>query len=171
MFKNAKSLIIFNNPHKWIFAIVNMQIFDFNSNYEFYNSYHGNIINKWIHILCIPAIVWSTMVLLSDYNFYRYNVSTVLLLFYSGYYTILNPVLAVVAVPLLFYCFFNAFAFKWSYPDYKWRALTVFAIAWIFQFIGHCVFEGNAPALTDSILQAFLMAPLFVVHELISIII
>jgi len=171
MFKDAKSLIIFNNPHKWIFAIVNMQIFDFNSNYEFYNSYHGNIINKWIHILCIPAIVWSTMVLLSDYNFYRYNVSTVLLLFYSGYYTILNPVLAVVAVPLLFYCFFNAFAFKWNYPDYKWRALTVFAIAWIFQFIGHCVFEGNAPALTDSILQAFLMAPLFVVQELISIII
>jgi uncharacterized membrane protein YGL010W len=111
------------------------------------------------------------MVLLSDYNFYRYNVSTVLLLFYSGYYTILNPVLAVVAVPLLFYCFFNAFAFKWNYPDYKWRALTVFAIAWIFQFIGHCVFEGNAPALTDSILQAFLMAPLFVVQELISIII
>tara|TARA_R110002074_G_C12132792_1_gene628300 strand:- start:37 stop:552 length:516 start_codon:yes stop_codon:yes gene_type:complete len=171
MFKDAKSLIIFNNPHKWIFAIVYMQIFDFNSNYEFYNSYHGNIINKWIHILCIPAIVWSTMVLLSDYNFYRYNVSTVLLLFYSGYYTILNPVLAVVAVPLLFYCFFNAFAFKWNYPDYKWRALTVFAIAWIFQFIGHCVFEGNAPALTDSILQAFLMAPLFVVQELISIII
>jgi len=171
MFKGAKSLIIFNNPHKWIFAIVNMQIFDFNSNYEFYNSYHGNIINKWIHILCIPAIVWSTMVLLSDYNFYRYNVSTVLLLFYSGYYTILNPVLAIVAVPLLFYCFFNAFAFKWNYPDYKWRALTVFAIAWIFQFIGHCVFEGNAPALTDSILQAFLMAPLFVVQELISIII
>lgn len=171
MFKDAKSLIIFNNPHKWIFAIVNMQIFDFNSNYEFYNSYHGNIINKWIHILCIPAIVWSTMVLLSDYNFYRYNVSTVLLLFYSGYYTILNPVLAIVAVPLLFYCFFNAFAFKWNYPDYKWRALTVFAIAWIFQFIGHCVFEGNAPALTDSILQAFLMAPLFVVQELISIII
>ena len=104
MFKDAKSLIIFNNPHKWIFAIVNMQIFDFNSNYEFYNSYHGNIINKWIHILCIPAIVWSTIVLLSDYNFYRYNVSTVLLLFYSGYYTILNPVLAIVAVPLLFYC-------------------------------------------------------------------
>ena len=131
MFKDAKSLIIFNNPHKWIFAIVNMQIFDFNSNYEFYNSYHGNIINKWIHILCIPAIVWSTIVLLSDYNFYRCNVSTVLLLFYSGYYTILNPVLAIVAVPLLFYCFFNAFAFKWNYPDYKWRALTVFAIAWI----------------------------------------
>lgn len=148
-----------------------MQIFDFNSNYEFYKSYHGNSINQWIHILCIPAIVWSTIVLLSDYNFHRYNVSTVLLLFYSGYYTILNPTLAIVAVPLLFICFFNALTFKWNYPDYKWRALTVFIIAWIFQFIGHGVFEGNAPALTDSILQAFLMAPLFVVKELISMII
>ena len=85
-----------------------MQIFDFNSNYEFYKNYHGNIINQWIHILCIPAIVWSTIVLLSDYNFHKYNVSTVLLLFYSGYYTILNPILAMVAVPLLFICFFNA---------------------------------------------------------------
>ena len=148
-----------------------MQIFDFNSNYEFYKNYHGNIINQWIHILCIPAIVWSTIVLLSDYNFHRYNVSTVLLLFYSGYYTILNPTLAMVAVPLLFICFFNALTFKWNYPDYKWRALTVFIIVWIFQFIGHGVFDGNASALTDSILQAFLMAPLFVVKELISMII
>ena len=148
-----------------------MQIFDFQSNYDFYQSYHGNIINKLIHILCIPAIVWSTIILLSDYKFRGNNVSALLLLFYSGYYFILNPTLAMVAVPLLFYCFFNALNFKWEYPDYKWRVWLVFISAWILQFIGHGVFEGNSPALMDSVLQAFLMAPLFVVKEAISLII
>jgi len=106
-----------------------MQIFDFQSNYDFYQSYHGNVVNKLIHILCIPAIVWSTIILLSDYKFRGNNVSALLLLFYSGYYFILNPTLAMVAVPLLFYCFFHALNFKWEYPDYKWRVWLVFISA------------------------------------------
>jgi len=33
------------------------------------------------------------------------------------------------------------------------------------QFIGHGIFEGNRPALMDSIKQSFLMAPLFSYYE------
>ena len=36
-----------------------------------------------------------------------------------------------------------------------------------FQFIGHGVFEGRAPALLDSWQQAFITAPLFVVLEVL----
>ena len=39
--------------------------------------------------------------------------------------------------------------------------------AWILQFIGHGVFEGRAPALLDSLDQALLMAPLFVLLEVL----
>ena len=106
-----------------------MQIFDFQSNYDFYQSYHGNVVNKLIHILCIPAIVWSTIILSSDYKFRGNNVSALLLLFYSSYYFILNPTLAMVAVPLLFYCFFHALNFKWEYPDYNKGYMVVADVA------------------------------------------
>merc|ERR1712110_739620 len=41
-------------------------------------------------------------------------------------------------------------------------ALAIHIAAWILQFIGHGIFEGRAPALLDSLDQAFLTAPLFV---------
>ena len=44
-------------------------------------------------------------------------------------------------------------------------ALVVHVVAWILQFIGHGVFEGRAPALLDSLDQALLTAPLFVLME------
>ena len=45
-------------------------------------------------------------------------------------------------------------------------ALGVHIIAWILQFIGHGVFEGRAPALLDSLDQALVTAPLFVLMEI-----
>ena len=38
-------------------------------------------------------------------------------------------------------------------------------LAWVAQFVGHFYFEGNRPALTDSLLQAFLIAPMFVLID------
>merc|ERR1712055_827854 len=47
-----------------------------------------------------------------------------------------------------------------------WKvALAIHICGWLLQFIGHGVFEGRAPALLDSIDQAFLTAPLFVLME------
>jgi uncharacterized membrane protein YGL010W len=36
---------------------------------------------------------------------------------------------------------------------------------WVAQFVGHGVFEGRAPALLDNLVQAFFMAPIFVIME------
>lgn len=43
----------------------------------------------------------------------------------------------------------------------------VFLLAWILQFVGHGKFEGRAPALLDNLMQALLLAPLFVWLELL----
>jgi len=43
--------------------------------------------------------------------------------------------------------------------------LAVHIVAWVIQFIGHGVFEKRAPALLDSLDQALLTAPLFVLME------
>ena len=52
-----------------------------------------------------------------------------------------------------------------GFPIWK-VALTIHVVAWILQFIGHGVFEGRAPALLDSLDQALLTAPLFVLLEI-----
>jgi len=48
-----------------------------------------------------------------------------------------------------------------------WQAVLAFHVTmWVVQFIGHGVFEGRAPALLDSLDQALVTAPLFVVLEI-----
>lgn len=46
-------------------------------------------------------------------------------------------------------------------------AAAIFLVAWVLQFIGHGKFEGRAPALLDNLMQALLLAPLFVWLELL----
>ncbi len=45
--------------------------------------------------------------------------------------------------------------------------LTLHVVGWILQFIGHGVFEGRAPALLDSLDQAIITAPFFVLIEVL----
>lgn len=44
---------------------------------------------------------------------------------------------------------------------------AIFLAAWILQFIGHGKFERRAPALLDNLMQALLLAPLFVWLEML----
>jgi len=47
-----------------------------------------------------------------------------------------------------------------------WKVVLVAQIlCWTVQFIGHGIFEGRAPALLDNLVQAFIMAPFFVLLE------
>lgn len=39
--------------------------------------------------------------------------------------------------------------------------------SWLLQFVGHGIFEGRAPALLDNLVQALLLAPLFVWMEIL----
>jgi uncharacterized membrane protein YGL010W len=57
-------------------------------------------------------------------------------------------------------------AHSWhSLPNPNLTALGIHAASWIFQFIGHGKFEGRQPALLDSLMQALVLAPLFVFLE------
>jgi uncharacterized membrane protein YGL010W len=46
-------------------------------------------------------------------------------------------------------------------------ALALHIVCWLFQFLGHGVFEGCAPALLDNLVQAIFLAPMFVWLELL----
>ena len=153
-----------------------------NPSYEFYKKYHQNKINKIIHILCIPLIVWSFSVFLNSIvinfslnyvtgfsflNMFSMNItlSFILLSCYLLFYSLLDITCFQVMSIFLFIIWASSYLFLYycNFPFYY--ALMINIISWIMQFIGHGVFEGNRPALMDSIKQSFLMAPLFSYYE------
>jgi uncharacterized membrane protein YGL010W len=70
----------------------------------------------------------------------------------------------------LVYVFANYFAQTahetFGYPGWQ-LALVVNIVSYITQFVGHGVFERRKPALFDSLDQAFITAPLFVLLEIL----
>ena len=69
-------------------------------------------------------------------------------------------------------CFLLYLVYKYSIK-YKGRkvhfmlAFLIHIFAWILQILGHSIFENNRPAFMDNLLQSFLMAPIFVLKELL----
>ena len=146
--------------------------------YLFYKKYHKNRINKLIHLFCIPMIVWSFCVILNKFTscnetyfdgslLFKTKIDLSLftcfsyLLFYFllDYYTL---------IPMFLYLSFiygTSYLFNMYVANSVTYAIYINIFSWIMQFIGHYFFEGNRPALIDSIFQSFLMAPLFSYFE------
>lgn len=150
-----------------------------NSNsYLFYKKYHKNKINKLIHLFCIPMIVWSFCVILnkfSSYNELKFDgslilttntdLSLIMSFYYLSYYTCLDTS---TFLPMLIYLsiiYYTSYLFNLYVVNSIMYAIYINLFSWIMQFIGHFFFEGNRPALMDSISQSFLMAPLFSYFE------
>ena len=49
----------------------------------------------------------------------------------------------------------------------NYYAAGIHIVSWLAQFVGHGAFEGRAPALLDNLVQALLLAPLFVWMEIL----
>ncbi len=147
------------------------------STFEFYNSYHTHPINKFCHILGIPTIMLSTLIMLRNFEIryygqiWSYNnkndvtgmgfrFNNLLLIFYTMYYYGYGWYPGVI---MHAYLTFLNWAAHWLAVNTKIsfkNTSYLFILAWGLQFIGHFI-EGNRPTLTDSIGQAFLGAPIF----------
>jgi len=126
--------------------------------FESYGRYHQDPVNKAIHWICVPLVVWSVLGMLSA----------------------ASPLaaVAVIAATILFYLFLSvplAFGMLAVLAGMAWaltllgdRLLTVslvtFAAAWVGQFVGHAV-EGRKPAFVDD-LRSFLVAPAWLLGDL-----
>lgn len=120
-----------------------------------YGDSHRNPVNEWVHIVCVPLIVFSVLGLLWSVHpalalagsaaalAYHAKLSRPLALGMLAMLAMMLAVLAalqpVVILPL---------------------ALVVFVLAWIGQFIGHQI-EGRKPSFLDD-LRFLLIGPLFV---------
>ncbi len=135
-----------------------------------YAAYHRDPVNKAIHFVFVPAIVWSLMVLLSlppaftmggvEMRWSMLATAAVLV-----YYVLLDYGLGMATVVLFTVLEVTALQVA-ALPGQAplGIGLAVFAGGFAAQFVGHGAFEHRRPALMDNALQVF-TAPIFVVAE------
>ncbi|XP_062169554.1 2-hydroxy-palmitic acid dioxygenase mpo1 [Alnus glutinosa] len=159
-------------------------LFDLERHFAFYGAYHSNPINVLIHIIFVWPIFFTALVLLYftpalytpspqiglfQSGFLVFNFGFLLALIYALFYVAFDKKAGALAALLCFACWVGA-SFLASRLGFSlaWKVvLAAQLLCWTGQFIGHGVFEKRAPALLDNLLQAFLMAPFFVLLEVL----
>ena len=120
-----------------------------------YGESHRNHVNEWVHIVCVPLIVFSLLGLLWSAHPSVALLGSILALYY--YYKLSRPfaagMLAILAIMLGLLLMMPALTIL---PV----SLALFVLAWIGQFIGHQI-EGKKPSFLDD-LRFLLVGPLFV---------
>lgn len=160
-----------------------MGVIDLEKQFAFYGAYHSNKTNILIHTVFVWPIFFTALVLGSftpafgllpfppgTFPFQEYmvlNLSFVAAVLYALFYIMMDMKAGTIAGALCLLCWVssNALAQRLGF-SLAWKVVLVSQlVCWIGQFIGHGVFEKRAPALLDNLVQAFLMAPFFVLLE------
>jgi uncharacterized membrane protein YGL010W len=138
-----------------------------------YSESHQNKINKTIHWIAVPTIVFSLLGLIwaipmpafmAPYPFF--NWASIVIAFALYYYYQLSPILAFAMIILIgLFSYFivlvelNALAGGMQ----MWQFFSIlFVISWIFQFFGHHI-EGKKPSFFDD-LRFLLIGPIWLIH-------
>merc|ERR1712080_493973 len=150
------------------------------------SSFDHNPMGIFIHLVCIWNLFWSFMALLHFIpplapapaflanlphgHLIAINVPLILSTIWVLFWILLEPLIGFIGSLLTVSCYFLTSYLVQQSPEFMeiplFKALLGFHIfCWILQFIGHAVFEGRAPALLQSLDQAFITAPLFVLLE------
>ncbi len=135
-----------------------------------YSGDHRNPTNQIIHLVCVPAILWSVLALLwlipvpswlGRPGFWA-GVAMVLTLFY--YWRLsralgFGMLIAFVLLGLLTHFLHGALG-----GDLVWLAVAVFVVAWVGQFVGHRI-EGRKPSFFTDVVY-LLIGPLWTLSKL-----
>ncbi|KAK1261183.1 hypothetical protein QJS04_geneDACA019451 [Acorus gramineus] len=153
-------------------------LFDLERHFAFYGAYHSNPVNVLVHLLFVWPIFYTTLVILQftptllDLSVFglALNYSFVFALIYGLFYASLDRKAGSLAALLCFLCWVGSgFLAQLLGFDLGWKVvLAAQIICWTAQFVGHGLFEKRAPALLDNLVQALLMAPFFVLLELLQ---
>ena len=120
-----------------------------------YGDSHRNPVNEWVHIVCVPLIVFSLLGLLWSVHAAVALAGSVAAL---AYYAKLSRPFALGMLAMLGLMLIALAAMQ---PIVILPlSLVLFVLAWIGQFIGHQI-EGKKPSFLDD-LRFLLIGPLFV---------
>ncbi|MGZ5477318.1 MAG: Mpo1 family 2-hydroxy fatty acid dioxygenase [Thermoanaerobaculia bacterium] len=138
---------------------------DVNALFADYASYHRTAGNKWFHRFGIPMIVLSLMGMLTrveifSIDSFRIDLAMVLILASAVYYLALEwrLGLAMLGVSIIFYVAGAALPFSVN--------LALFILGWIFQFVGHSLYEKNRPAFAKNLVH-LLIGPLWILSGMV----
>ena len=133
-----------------------------------YAAYHQTRGNKLFHRLGIPMIMLTLIAMLTWLKLFTVGTVTldaamVLIALSSAYYFLIEWRLAIAmfVVSILFYFIGAALPFLLN--------LTVFILGWIFQFIGHKVYEHKDPAFFRNFVH-LLVGPLWILNDVIPVV-
>jgi uncharacterized membrane protein YGL010W len=131
-----------------------------------YGESHENRLNKLIHWICVPVIVWTVVALIWSIPFpwnigsgiVPVNWAVIALVLAQVYYFSLSRRLGMGLLLYNLAMLWLTAVIEQASPWPLWQvALAVFVLAWIGQFIGH-VFEGKRPSFFKDV-QFLLIGP------------
>ena len=151
--------------------------------YVFYASYHSDPTNKVIHILCVWPLVLTGILFLNMTptiadipslrevlpSTVKLNLGLIVSIIYVVYYLTIDfaGIAGIIAAAIVVVGYLASTAWIQADPSCWIHCIGVQVVGWAAQLYGHKVFEKRSPALLDNLLQAVLMAPLFVVMEVL----
>jgi len=133
---------------------------------DFYSKYHKHPTNILLHVIAMPNIIWTLCVFLSYipcpiFNNMSYVVySKYVYYYYTSDKKIGKNMSVFLGVLLLWSKLFMLF------PNHLFYSFLIHLLSWGLQFAGHKYWEKNSPALKDSIVEAFTIAPVFCLKHL-----
>lgn len=133
-----------------------------------YASYHQTAGNKAFHRLGIPLIMLTligmlTRVPLFEAGGYRINAAMLLIALSTIYYLVVEWRLAVAMLAVSIGMYFLGALMA------MWLNVTLQITGWIFQFIGHSVYEKKQPAFFKN-LTHLMIGPLWILNDLIPVV-
>jgi uncharacterized membrane protein YGL010W len=127
-----------------------------------YGESHRHPVNKLVHWICVPAIMWSVLALLWSLpapSAPAFNWSLPVAASALVYYWILSPRLAFGMLPVVAAMLGSLALLDRAGASIPWIAGGVFVVSWIAQFWGHHV-EGKRPSFFKDV-QFLLIGPLW----------
>ena len=126
----------------------------------FYETYHSNFWNKVVHVIFVPLIFYTLLVMTSYISLYIPIFAT---FSYIIYYIYLDKYAGITYGLFLLFMLshINSMSFN--------VALFIQILSWASQILSHKLIEKKAPALLDSFFQAITIAPLFTWYEVLGI--
>lgn len=139
-----------------------------------YGDSHQNTVNQWVHIVCVPAILISTLGLfwlipvgswlgLSGSAAYWVNGATILAALSGIVYLRLSPWVFVLMAGWFVLSLWAIQSVLASGLSLFWSSLVVWILAWAVQVVGHKI-EGKKPSFVED-LVFLLIGPIFVSIE------
>ena len=128
-----------------------------------YGVSHQNPINKKIHWICVPLIMFTLLGLLSLVKIYNVNLAYLIIAFALFFYLRLSTPISIgmliISAAQLGFIFYIEMLFLDIHLIYIY--LLTFIIAWVGQFIGHKI-EGQKPSFFED-LQFLLIGPAWLI--------